>query len=83
MTIESYLKATGQSQSAFARAIGIPQRTFSQIVQHGGSCHVAQAEAIINGSMMNPAPRRPGARIGHVTLKDLAAGARRYVAQRA
>ena len=58
MKLKAYLDKYDESQSAFARRIGVKQQAISQIVA-GGGCHTNTADAIIDGTG------------GLVTLKDL------------
>ena len=84
MTIDDYLDATGMNRSELARLVGMPQRTLHAIADKGGSCRVEQAELLIDGMRDNPALNARGTpRLdNHITLGDLAAGARKYLTRK-
>ena len=83
MNIDDYLKATDQTLAELARLADMPQRTVHNIGKKGGSCGVVQAELLIEGSKRLPALTRRGVQRQdwHITLEDLAAGARAYLAR--
>lgn len=65
MRLADYLEALDESESAFARRAGLPQRTVNGVIS-SGNCTARTALKIIEASKDRPAP---GGRI--VMLEDL------------
>lgn len=65
MRLRDYLAARDESEAAFGRRAGIPQKTVNQIAC-GAGCYAKTAEKIIRASKEEPAPGG-----GTVTLEDL------------
>jgi predicted transcriptional regulator len=55
MKLRDYLDARGESENAFAKRSGIPQRTINRIA-NGGECLAGTAIEVIRASMQEPAP---------------------------
>lgn len=69
MRLSQYLEARDESESAFARRSGVPQRTINRICM-GSGCNVSTALVIIRATHAHPTPDD-----GTVSLEDLAASA--------
>ena len=55
MTLKAYLKSRGESENAFAKRSGVPQRTINRVAS-GAECWTGTAIDIIRASAALPAP---------------------------
>lgn len=67
MDLRTYLHARGESQRAFGRRAGVPQKTVNRIAA-GAACSNPTALAIIRATVDRPTPGG-----GTVSLEDLVA----------
>lgn len=55
MTLSDYLAARGESQNAFSKRSGIPQRTVCRICADG-VCSLRNAHRVVQATKADPAP---------------------------
>lgn len=56
MTLNEYLAARGESQTAFSKWSGIPQRTVCRICAGETGCSMRNAARVVKATLAHPAP---------------------------